>query len=571
MSINSKWNKIKWTLHKHQTAAFVVLAILGTHFTQQILQKQSFWKTGTTELASRGTERVKINDVMVDIEWDYVRSTSSNREKYIITRVNLPAIDGKSQVIPDCGAACSSLKQIIESKLGFNTDMEYKSGDTAQRRQELFASSLKSYFNVSPSTSGPRSQALDEAKSSSFEAKGSTYRIREWVPASNDRLYARVSVEGETCMTCGELIAIPENVRTNATDILRVASELIEKNGRSARTTENDRERDREREHQRSLLSESEKDRRTGDDMLDQIIRDCQRENGRQLVDRSSSTSASRRAIRRDRDDDIDTGLGSKATDEITCRADKFRDLVSVDADNSKYISRQQASKFFERYIEPHLVRSLVNSRDGAERDNLFNIIHDLDSDISIKYSNVLNRITTLSEATIRTSNSRYIDKFLQAQAMAAVNPQAATIMQKLAQEEYRIAQISADRLKNTHAFGLTRNLEQNSDNLTRQRVMELFGDFSNKIAVPYQCTQIGLVAAVATPLCADEKTEANAQNTAALLNRSPVDRTVTAGVVGGRTAVLRTDSARGAAVRANTGFQPILPSQLTSYQGLRN
>ncbi|MFN7905091.1 MAG: hypothetical protein ACK5P5_07900 [Pseudobdellovibrionaceae bacterium] len=583
MNLN-QWARIKRSMKSRQVVVFTLLGILGVHTSFQYMNgtnPSDSYLAGNLDLSSRGTERVTLsNNVTVEVQWDKVRS--NGREVYRITGMSLPSSErGRAQTsLADCGSACSEIRRYIDQRVGFNTDVEFSGSHSAERRRELFTSSLNTQFiseGTGTSTITARAE-MDAARERTFRANGENYQIREYIPASDNRLYARVSVEGSTCTagTCGQIIAIPESARRNASDILRVAAELVETKSAARESTTTARRADRDR----SDVVDAERDRRTGDEMLADILADCRREHGGTLRDRAGSggSTASRRRLLRDEGDIEEYEIGSRAVDELNCRTERFRDLVSADnnnctreerrerscTDNTRYVSAQKATQFFSRNIEPHIVRGLVNSTNQAERNTIFDMIHDLDSDISGQYSNVLNRVTALSESAIRSSGTRVQDRFRQAQQLAAINPALSATMENLARQEWQVLRDSSFRLMNTHSMGLFAGVQ--NGNLTQSRAMGLFTDFQTRISPVTQCALIGV------GNCASLGIGTGLQNGLAQgfnLN-SLQNRTLSDHVIGGRTAGLRQQNIR-TGVRTATGFQPVLPGQLTSYRGLTN
>ena len=569
-------NKLTWikqVAKSRQTLAIMMLMILGVNSTLNLWQQNS----GYLDLASRTTERVTLsNNVVVQVQWDSVRS--NGREVYRVTGVTLaPGENGRTQSLADCGSSCAEVRRYIDQRIGFNTDIQVDNSLSAERRRELFTTALNRQFDLRSSSASARREggdnAIDEARRRTFRANGETYKFSE-VFTQDGRTYARVSPEGRTCTDCERTVAIPDSIRNNVQDILQIATDVVE----GARTREvvrrdrddrPDRDRDRDRD-------DTDRDRRIGDEMLENILRDCRREHGRNLADRTSST-ASRRRVLRDDGDAEDFELGSAAVDELSCRSERFRDLISAEnnncsreerrdrtcRDNSRFITSQKATQFFTRNIEPHIVRGLVNSTSTAERSALFDMIHDLDSDVSSQFSNVLNRVTALSESTIRTSGNRVQERFVQAQRLATVNPMLAATMENLARQEQRVLMDSAFRLMNTHSSGLYAGMV--NGNLTQQRAMGLFSDFQSRVSPITQCALTGMGNCGALGIGTNMNELANQFN----LNTTQ-NRTLSDNVIGGRTSNLRQESVRSG-VRSATGFQPVMPGQLTSYRGLTN
>ncbi len=565
--------KVKWITQaakSRQTLAILMLMILGVNSTISLWQQN----TGNLDLSSRGTERVTLsNNVVVQVQWDSVRA--NGREVYRVTGVTLaPGENGRAQSLSDCGSACSEIRRYVDQRIGFNTDIEVTSSHTADRRRELFTTSLNRQFDLSSTRANRNGSALDEVRSRTFRANGETYRFNE-VFNQDGRTYARVSPEGRTCLDCERTVAIPDSIRNNVSDILQIATDVVESSRTRGETVRRDRDDRTDRDRDRNL-TDTDRDRRVGDEMLENILRDCRREHGRNLTDRTSST-ASRRRVLRDDGDAEDFELGSSAVDELACRSERFRDLISAEnnncsreerrertcRDNSRFITSQKATQFFARNIEPHIVRGLVNSTNTTERTALFDMIHDLDSDVSSQYSNVLNRVTALSESTIRSSGNRVQERFIQAQRLASVNPALAAQMENLARQEQQVLMDSAFRLMNTHSTGLYAGMV--NGNLTQQRAMGLFGDFQSRISPITQCALTGIGNCGALGIGVQMNDLANQFN----LN-SNTNRTLSANVIGGRTTNLRQENVRSG-VRSATGFQPVMPGQLTSYRGLTN
>lgn len=569
-------NKLTWikqVAKSRQTLAVMMLMILGVNSTLNLWQQNA----GYLDLSSSGTQRVTLsNNISVEVRWDSVRS--NGREVYRVTGMTLaPGENGRSQSLSDCGSACTEIRRYIDQRIGFNTDIEVTNSN--DRRRELFTTSLNRQFDLSSSSrrDDRDRSALDEVRSRTFRANGETYRFSE-VFNQDGRTYARVAPEGRTCLDCERTVAIPESIRNNVSDILQIATDVVEgSRGREVvRRDDRDRtDRDRNRDRDRDT-SDAERDRRIGDEMLENILRDCRREHGRNLGERTSST-ASRRRVLRDDGDAEDFELGSAAVDELSCRSERFRDIISAEnnncsaaerrertcTDNTRYITSQKATQFFTRNIEPHIVRGLVNSTSTAERSSLFDMIHDLDSDVSSQYSNILNRVTALSESTIRTSGNRVQERFMQAQRLASVNPALAATMENLGRREQQVLMDSAFRLMNTHSAGLYAGMT--NGNLTQQRAMGMFTDFQSRINPITQCALTGVGNCGALGIGVNMNEMANQFNLNANSNR-----TLSENVIGGRTSNLRQENVR-TGVRSATGFQPVMPGQLTSYRGLTN
>lgn len=560
---SDKWIQIKQALKSRQTALVMLFIVLGANSSIQFFKTQAS-RSGNLDLSSSYSERITLaNDVVVQVQWDNVRSNGKDIVR--ITGINLPpAESGKTRPsIPDCGSACSELRRYIDQRVGFNTEVELTNSMSSERKRELIASAMNNQFGIG--TQATNNGAMDAAKNNTFRANGSDYRIREYVPATNGRLYARVSVEGSTCAYCGQIIPLPDNVRSNTTDLLNAAARAMEDLAPRDSQDRTDRDRTRDR------VAESDRFRRTGEQMLENILRDCRREHGNNLTDRASRTT-SRTRLLRDRDDDVDDyEIGTAAIDELGCRSEKFKDLMSssntcsaedrrdrVCEDTSSFITAARASQFFARHIEPHMVRGIVNSTNQTERAAIFDMIQGLDEDIAPKYSSVLNRITALSETTIRSSGNRVQDRLLQAQRLAAVNPALAASMQRLAQQEMMVLQDSAYRLMNTHSMGLYNSVQ--NGNLSQQRAMGLFADYTNRISPITQCSLYGGAQCASLGIGVNQNAQIDMTTVA--------NRTLGANVIGGRTLGLRQDGVR-TGVTNTTGFQPVLPGQLTSFRGL--
>jgi hypothetical protein len=566
---SGKWIQIKQTLKSRQTAIAMLFMVLGLNATIELF-KHNASNSGSLDLASRYTERITLaNDVVVQVQWDSVRA--NGKDVVRVTGIGLPTAEsGKARpTVPDCGSACTELRRYIDQRVGFNTEIEISSSMSADRKHELITGAMNNQFGIGTQTSQTTSKGtLDAAKNNTFRANGEDYRIREYLPFSNGRLYARVTVEGSTCDYCGPIIPIPDSVRNNTTDLLNAAARAMEDFGQRDNRDRTDRDRARD------PIADTERNRRTGEQMLENILRDCRREHGNNLTDRTSRAS-SRTRILRHSDDTDEYEIGTAAVDELGCRSDKLKDLLSASnnsctsledrrdrtcADSPNYITAARASQFFARHIEPHMVRGIVNSTNQTERTAIFDMIQGLDEDIAPKYSSVLNRITTLSETAIRSSGNRVQDRMLQAQKLASVNPALAVSMQKLAQQEMMVLQDSAFRLMNTHSMGLYNSVQ--NGNLSQHRAMGLFADYTGKISPITQCSLYG------GPQCAALGIGVN-QNAQINMNTIP-NRTLGANVIGGRTLGLRQESVRSGVNNA-TGFQPVLPGQLTSFRGLTN